>query len=103
MCETNIIYVRWPEGHQYDEIVKLLDEKWSELLEAEGIRWGTEWDPAWGNGAGHWTILFRGEEDETTVELEYGKGVKIESGHASPIERIGWRGKGLVRIEEKHG
>lgn len=100
MHENNIIYIRWPEGYQYDDILKQLVEESAELLEASGVHWGTEWDPAWCNGAGHWTLEFRGEEDETPVELEYGKGVKIESGHASPVERIGWRGKDIVRIEQ---
>ena len=78
MRENNIIYIRWPEGRQYDDILKQLVEEWAELLEAHGVHWGTDWDPAWRNGAGHWTLEFRGEWDTDPVELEYGKGVKIE-------------------------
>ena len=96
------VYVRWPEELNYDEVLERLVEARTKLTQGLSFRFGTDWDPNWGNGAGHWTIMFRGEKDDDPVELKYGKGVKIEFGHAKAIERIGWRNPGVIRVGEAY-
>lgn len=96
------IHVRWPESLNYDEVLKRLVEARTDLGRGLFFRFGTDWDPTWGNGAGHWTIMLRGEKDEDPVELKFGKGVSIEFGHAKAIERIGWREKGIIRVGEAY-
>lgn len=96
------VYVRWPESLNYDEVLKRLVEARTDLGRGLFFRFGTDWDPTWGDGVGHWTIMLRGEKDEDPVELEFGKGVSIEFGHAKAIERIGWRGEGIIRVGETY-
>ena len=96
------VYVRWPESLNYDEVLKRLVEARAKHAQGGSFRFGADWDPTWGDGAGHWTIMFRGEKDEDPVELKYGKGVNIEFGHAKAIERIGWREKGIIRVGEAY-
>lgn len=40
--------------------------------------------------------------DGMVFELRQGDSLRFESGQASPIERIGWRGAGVLRVDEAY-
>lgn len=96
------VYARWPKELNFDEVLERLINESPKLLQGVAVHWETAWDSHEGDDGGHWKIFFRAHGSDAVVPLEWGKGVKVEFGQASPIERIGWRGAGVLRVGEAY-
>nr|DAK83016.1 MAG TPA: Protein of unknown function (DUF1134) [Caudoviricetes sp.] len=96
------VYARWPKELNFDEVLERLIDESPKLLQGVAVHWETAWDSHEDENGGHWTIFFRAHGSDAIVPLEWGKGVKIEFGQAYPIERIGWRGAGVLRVGEAY-
>lgn len=96
------VYARWPKELNFNEVLERLIDESPKLLQGVAVHWETVWDSHEGDDGGHWRIIFRAHDSDTPAALERGKGVKVEFGQASPIERIGWRGAGVLRVGEAY-